>query len=77
MKRFIGITFGIFLSLLGGLWTLQGAGIVNISPVLCVTECEPVIGGSPVWLAVGLVVLLIGVATTIFLFKAVNNKKHN
>jgi hypothetical protein len=42
--------------LLGGLWLLQGLGLIYIRPILCVGVCEPVEGPSPTWAVVGLVV---------------------
>lgn len=47
--------------LLGGLWLLQGLGLVNIPPLLCVGDCAPIEGGSPLWAGIGAVVLAAGV----------------
>ncbi len=52
---------GIFVTLLGLLWILQGAGILRICPILCIAECECITGGSPFWETVGAIVVLIGV----------------
>ncbi|WP_433216594.1 hypothetical protein [Microtetraspora malaysiensis] len=54
------IVGGTVLTLLGLLWTLQGADLVRIRPILCVAECQPVTGGSPVWLAIGVVTVVVG-----------------
>ncbi|WP_433348584.1 hypothetical protein ACQP25_34200 [Microtetraspora malaysiensis] len=54
------IVGGTVLTLLGLLWTLQGADLVRIPPILCVAECQPVTGGSPVWLAIGVVTFVVG-----------------
>lgn len=43
--------------LLGGLWFVQGLGIVTIPPILCVAECEPLEGPSVPWAIIGFVVL--------------------
>ena len=32
--------------LLGGLWLVQGLGLVQIRPILCFADCEPVQGSS-------------------------------
>ncbi|MET9022618.1 hypothetical protein ABZV93_21820 [Actinopolymorpha sp. NPDC004070] len=53
---------GAVLVALGALWVLQGADLVRIKPVLCVADCQPLVGGSPVWLAVGVVAFLAGLA---------------
>jgi hypothetical protein len=52
---------GIVLVLLGALWSLQGADVVHIKPILCIADCEPLVGGSRTWLVVGLVAIAIGV----------------
>ena len=44
---------GVIGVLLGGLWLLQGLGIVQIPPILCVAECEPLEGPAPIWAVVG------------------------
>jgi hypothetical protein len=46
--------------LLGGLWLLQGLGIVQIPPILCVAECEPLEGPSAIWAIIGFVVAAAG-----------------
>ncbi|RNL82891.1 hypothetical protein EFW17_18190 [Halostreptopolyspora alba] len=45
---------------LGLLWVLQGADVVRIQPVLCVAECQPITGGSLVWLTIGVLTLIGG-----------------
>lgn len=52
---------GTVLVLLGALWSLQGADLVHIKPLLCFANCEPLVGGSIGWLVAGLVALVIGV----------------
>lgn len=62
MKRrtVVRIVVGTVLSLLGVLWILQGADVVRIRPILCVADCRPLTGGSPTWLAIGAVTLVVG-----------------
>ena len=60
--KWIGAAFGLILVLLGGLWFLQGTGLVTIPPILCVAECEPLEGPSLPWAIAGLVALLVGAA---------------
>jgi hypothetical protein len=63
-KRFIlGLALGLIATSLGVLWSLQGAGAVHVRPIVCVSNCKPVTGGSSLWLALGLIVLLSGLAT--------------
>ena len=52
---------GVVLAGLGLLWSLQGADLVHVRPVLCVTDCRPVTGGSVGWLVAGLVAFVLGV----------------
>ncbi|MEU7864132.1 hypothetical protein [Nonomuraea sp. NPDC049141] len=52
MKAWIFLVLGVLLILVGGLWTLQGLGIVGGS----------VMSGVTMWAIIGPVVLIIGVA---------------
>ena len=52
MTRWIGPVVGVLLVLLGGLWTLQGVGVVGGSFMT----------GSRLWLVIGLVLVVAGVA---------------
>ena len=60
MLRIVRIVVGTLLASLGLLWTLQGADLVRIKPILCFANCEPLVGGSNTWLAVGLGCIAIG-----------------
>lgn len=59
-RRAARVAGGIVLILLGLLWTLQGADLVRIRPVLCVANCRPITGGSPAWLIIGVVTVVVG-----------------
>jgi hypothetical protein len=54
------IVAGIGAALLGGLWLLQGLGLVHLRPILCFADCAPVQGPSPTWVVVGAVVFAAG-----------------
>ncbi|MEV5768125.1 hypothetical protein AB0L34_26620 [Micromonospora sp. NPDC052213] len=58
---------GTALALLGLLWMLQGTDLIRIRPILCVADCQPVTGGSPGWLAAGVVAFVVGLAVAGFL----------
>ncbi|MCF6468568.1 hypothetical protein FAF44_09245 [Nonomuraea sp. MG754425] len=60
-RRAARIVGGTLLILLGLLWILQGADVVQIDPILCVADCRPVTGGSPGWLAAGVVAAAVGI----------------
>jgi hypothetical protein len=60
MPRAARMVVGILLVSLGVLWTLQGADLVRIKPIVCFANCEPLVGGSNTWLAVGLGCIAIG-----------------
>jgi hypothetical protein len=47
--------------LLGGLWLLQGLGLVQVRPILCFAECEAVQGPSSTWAVIGLLVVMAGI----------------
>ena len=48
--------------LLGGLWLIQGLGLVQIRPILCLADCEPVQGPSTVWAILGAILMAAGIA---------------
>lgn len=52
MMRIVALVCGIVAVLLGGLWLLQGLGIVQLRPILCFADCVPIQGPSVTW-AVG------------------------
>ena len=58
--KIIVVTASVIAVLLGGLWLVQGLGLVTILPILCVAECKPLEGPSPVWAAIGAVLLALG-----------------
>lgn len=60
MIRIIGRIFSIIAALLGGLWLLQGLGIVHLRPILCFADCAPVQGPSALWAVVGAIALIVG-----------------
>lgn len=60
MIRITVLVFGVIAVLLGGLWLLQGLGVVHIRPILCFADCAPVQGASGTWAAIGVVTLALG-----------------
>ncbi|WP_332688824.1 hypothetical protein [Devosia sp.] len=58
--KWIAVAIGVVAMLLGGLWFLQGTGLVTIAPILCVAECEALQGPSLPWAIAGLLALLFG-----------------
>ena len=62
----MGVVIGAFIALLGLLWFLQGAAIIQMRPILCVADCEPIVGGSPSWAAAGAVAFIIGIGIAFF-----------
>jgi hypothetical protein len=57
----ITLFVGVISVLLGGLWLLQGLGVVRIRPILCFADCAPVQGPSLTWAIIGLLVVSAGV----------------
>jgi hypothetical protein len=55
--KVVAIILGFILLLLGGLWLLQGLGIVHVRPILCFADCAPIQGPSPTWVVIGVVTL--------------------
>jgi hypothetical protein len=62
----VGTLVGAFIAFLGLLWLLQGVAIIEMRPILCVANCEPVVGRSPFWAATGVIAFIIGVGIAYF-----------
>jgi hypothetical protein len=60
MIRRIALMVSVIAILLGGLWFLQGVGAVQLAPILCFADCEPVQGPSITWAVIGAVTILLG-----------------
>lgn len=56
------VIVGIIFTALGVLWSVQGADLIQIKPFLCVANCEPITGGSMLWLSIGIITTAIGLA---------------
>lgn len=54
------IVIGFVLFSVGLLWSLQGEDLIRMKPILCVANCEPLVGGSMAWLIVGIVTMAVG-----------------
>ena len=65
--RVFKLICGIVLTALGLLWSLQGADLIRMKPILCVANCEPLVGGSIAWLITGIVVTAVGLGLLITL----------
>jgi hypothetical protein len=59
-RKTVKVAGGMVLILLGLLWILQGADVARMRPILCFANCQPITGGSPGWLAIGVVTLVVG-----------------
>lgn len=57
--KWIVAFFAIVFALLGGLWLLQGMGIVHVRPILCFADCAAIQGPSLTWVLIGAVTLAI------------------
>jgi hypothetical protein len=56
---------GAVCALMGGLWLVQGLGLVRIEPLLCFANCETVDAPSTTWTVAGLIALAAGVLAMI------------
>jgi hypothetical protein len=61
-KFIAGLAAGLIAASLGVLWALQGAGLVHVRPILCVSDCKPITDGSTLWLSLGVIFMLVGIA---------------
>jgi hypothetical protein len=64
------LILGILLALLGGLWVVQGLGLVSIEPIACVTNCTPVEGPVLSWVIAGAAAILAGVLAIFWSMKS-------
>ncbi len=64
--KMMTLAIGAICVSLGGLWLLQGLGVVHVRPILCFADCAPIQGSSAGWAIVGLLLVAAGV-TAIFL----------
>jgi hypothetical protein len=51
---------GVICLMLGGLWLLQGLGVVHVRPILCFADCAPIQGPSLMWAIIGLLLVSAG-----------------
>ena len=77
LKKLVVAFVGIIAILLGLLWFLQGAAIIQMCPVLCFADCECLIGGSLLWEILGLIVLFIGIGVVYLGFRSSKKDKAN
>lgn len=61
MKALV-LVVSVVAVLLGGLWLLQGLGLLTIQPILCVADCEPLVGPSAGWALAGIVAVVLGLS---------------
>jgi len=65
-KKIAILFVGIIAILLGLLWFLQGADIIQVCPILCFADCKCIRGGSLLWEIIGPIVFFIGIGIVYF-----------
>ena len=65
LNRLLQVVAGLLIAL-GALWSLQGAGLVHVKPLLCVADCAELQGKSGQWLVSGLAAIAVGAALWYF-----------
>lgn len=60
MRILVSVAGGL-VTMLGGLWFLQGLGVIHVRPILCFADCAAIQGRSMTWTAVGLIAISAGV----------------
>jgi hypothetical protein len=68
MKTLV-LAAGVIGVALGGLWLLQGLGVVHIPPILCVADCAPLQGASPAWAIIGFLTVAAGALAIFYAVK--------
>jgi hypothetical protein len=58
--KIVAFVAGAISFLLGGLWLLQGLGVVHVRPILCFADCVAIQGASLTWAIAGLLFLTAG-----------------
>ena len=71
------LVFSFLLALLGGLWLLQGLGIVNVRPILCFVDCATFQGPSPTWAVIGAITLAVSGLLIFWSSKRRHHTKHS
>jgi hypothetical protein len=59
VNRLQQIVAGLLIAL-GALWSVQGAGIVHLKPILGIADCAELQGASGQWLATGIGAIAVG-----------------
>ena len=62
----VALIAGVVSLRLGGLWLLQGLGVVHVRPFLCFADCAPVQGPSLTWAIAGLLFVTAGALAIYF-----------
>lgn len=60
-KATVVTILGGIVALLGMLWVVQGLGIIQIDPILCAGDCEPITGRSVEWTVIGAIASFVGI----------------
>ena len=58
VRQMMALICGFHAVLLGGLWMLEGLGIVHLRPLLCYADCAPLQGPPVAWMVIGAVTLV-------------------
>ena len=67
--RQLALIVGVIGVLLGGLWLLQGLGILPVRPILCFADCDPIQGPSVTWAIVGFLIVAAGAISVVYALK--------
>ena len=67
--KLIALVLGVIFALLGGLWLLQGLGLVHLRPILCFVDCVPIQEPSLTWAIIGFASLLLGSIVVLYSLK--------
>jgi hypothetical protein len=70
-KQIAGALVGAFITFLGLLWFLQGTGILQVRPIVCVTNCQEIVGRSPFWAVAGVIAFIIGIIVVVVSVRSV------
>lgn len=60
MMKTVVLVASVVGILLGGLWVLQGFGLIHVRPFLCFANCREIEGPSSAWAIAGLLLSIVG-----------------
>ncbi|QGU01972.1 hypothetical protein CKALI_05510 [Corynebacterium kalinowskii] len=75
LLKWAGLITAIPVTLLGVLWAAQGFGLVEIDPIACVGDCQPLKGPNWRWAVAGVLTVIGGMTGVLVLTRSLRPKR--